>query len=120
MSDPPRVNLLVLRSPNMAHAVKFYEALGLHFELHAHGKGPEHHASSQGGFTLEIYPLVAGQAPTTSTRIGFQVASVDALLPGLVTLGATIVSPAADSQWGRRAVVKDLDGHLVELVTPRP
>lgn len=29
-----------------------------------------------------------------------------------------IVSSPADSEWGRRAVVKDLDGHTVELLTP--
>jgi predicted enzyme related to lactoylglutathione lyase len=113
----PALNLLVLRSPDIARAVKFYEALGLEFTRHAHGKGPEHFACSQSGFTFEIYPLVAGQVPTTGVRIGFNVTSVDELLPRLVAIGATIVSPATDSEWGRRAVVKDLDGHTVELVT---
>jgi hypothetical protein len=36
----------------------------------------------------------------------------------LVAIGAELISPAADSEWGRRAVVKDLDGHVVELITP--
>ncbi len=27
-----------------------------------------------------------------------------------------LISPAADSEWGRRAVAKDLDGHVVELL----
>ena len=31
--------------------------------------------------------------------------------------GAEVVTPPSDSEWGRRAVVKDLDGHIVELVT---
>ena len=29
-----------------------------------------------------------------------------------------MVAAPNDSEWGRRAVVKDLDGHTVELVTP--
>jgi hypothetical protein len=33
-------------------------------------------------------------------------------------VGAEVVSPVADSEWGRRAVVKDFDGHVVELLTP--
>jgi hypothetical protein len=36
----------------------------------------------------------------------------------LIEVGGELVSPAADSEWGRRAVVKDLDGHIVELLTP--
>lgn len=113
----PTINLLVLRSPDMHRAVKFYEALGLVFTLHSHGKGPEHYASTAGGFTFEIYPLTSGQSPTVSTRLGFSVESMELLLPRLTDLGATILTAPAHSEWGRRAVVKDLDGHVVELVT---
>jgi len=31
--------------------------------------------------------------------------------------GAEIVNGPHDSPWGRRAVVRDFDGHTVELVT---
>ena len=36
----------------------------------------------------------------------------------LADLDVEIVTPAKDSEWGRRAVVRDLDGHAVELTTP--
>ena len=55
---------------------------------------------------------------TTNTRIGFNVDSVDDCLELLAKQDVDVVSPAKDSEWGRRAVVRDLDGHTVELVTP--
>ena len=113
---PPIPNLLVIRSPNIERAVAFYEALGLRFEQHSHGKGPEHYASETGGFVFEIYPQRDDLA-TINTRIGFNVDSVDLTLAVLVKLGVNVVSAAKDSEWGRRAVVRDLDGHTVELVT---
>ena len=114
----PIPNLLVIRSPDIEPAVTFYERLGLHFERHSHGKGPEHYASETDGFVFEIYPQRNDSDATTNTRIGFSVESVDDTLQSLNELGVEILSPAKDSPWGRRAVVRDLDGHTVELVTP--
>jgi lactoylglutathione lyase len=115
---PPIANLLVLRSPDIHRAAAFYRALGLLFIVERHGNGPEHYTSLVNGFVFEIYPLATGQTPTTGTRIGFSVDSVDELLPLVRDLGAEVVTEPHDSEWGRRAVVKDLDGHTVELVTP--
>jgi len=36
----------------------------------------------------------------------------------LMAHGANVVSAPSDSEWGRRAVLKDFDGHTVELATP--
>lgn len=116
-APPPTLNLVVLRSPDIHRAVDFYRRLGLSFTAERHGKGPEHFASSSTGFVLELYPLADGQPPTTSVRIGFLVESIDDLVPMLLPTGAIVVSPPADSPFGRRAVMRDLDGHTVELVS---
>jgi lactoylglutathione lyase len=113
---PPQLNLVVLRSSDIDKAAKFYQTLGLSFTKHAHGTGPEHYASETNGFVFEIYPQTAKSQPTTGARVGFKVRSVDETVQALSQLGAVITTPAADSEWGRRAVVKDLDGHTVELV----
>ena len=52
-------------------------------------------------------------------RIGFRVTSVDAMVGALEKTGAHVHSPPKNSQWGRRAVVEDLDGHHVELTESR-
>lgn len=117
-ATPPIPNLLVIRSSDIERAVTFYQAIGIRFELHAHGKGPKHYASETCGFVFEIYPQRDDSNTTTNTRIGFNVDSVDDCLDLLAKLNVDVVSTAKDSQWGRRAVVRDLDGHTVELVTP--
>lgn len=114
---PPIMNLAVLRSPNIDRASEFYSEMGLLFTKHRHGSGPEHYASCVNGFIFEIYPL-SKHPPTIGTRIGFSVDDVDSIVPMLVAIGAELISQPADSEWGRRAVIKDLDGHIVELLTP--
>jgi len=115
---PPINNLLVLRSNDIDHAVKFYQQMGLVFTKHAHGTGPEHYSSSVCDFVFEIYPSRDENDVTNNTRIGFNVDSVDEVVDMLREIDAEIVSNPKDSEWGRRAVVRDFDGHTVELLTP--
>jgi catechol 2,3-dioxygenase-like lactoylglutathione lyase family enzyme len=115
-APPPTLNLLVIRSRDIDRAARFYRELGLLITRHAHGDGPEHYTSLVDGRVFEIYPLRTGAEPTTAVRFGFAVDDVDGLLPLLIQVGATVVAAPTDSEWGRRAVVKDLDGHVVELV----
>ena len=109
-------NLLVIRSPDIHRAVDFYKSMGMNFVLHSHGKGPEHYAAELPGFVFEIYPEAKHSAPTTGARIGFRVAELDRVVENLAELGGEIVSAAKQSPWGRRAVMRDLDGHTIELL----
>ena len=110
------LNLIVLRSPDLARAAAFYSRLGLQFTQHRHGNGPEHFAAELHGGVFELYPLSPDGASTLGTRIGFRVPSVDAALAALSDYPNAVVTPARDSEWGRRAVVSDPDGHRVELL----
>ncbi len=114
--NAPRLNLLMLRVADLERAASFYRLLGLEFVKHAHGSGPEHYACEPPGFVFELYLATAEQPVSSSTRLGFAVADVDCLAAKLVAPGTPILSPARDSEWGRRAVVIDPDGHRVELV----
>lgn len=116
----PRLNLLVLRCADIDRAATFYSRLGFHFTQHAHGKGPIHHAAETGGTVFELYPQTEKSGSSAGTRLGFAVENVDAAVTALIEVGAVVVTPAADSEWGRRAVIRDLDGHTVELVKSRP
>lgn len=108
-------NLVVLRSRDLDLAELFYCALGLSFTRHAHGKGPIHLTSETAGHVFEIYPLTEPSMTTSPTRVGFAVSSVDDVYAALLAAGGTSVSPPKDSEWGRRAIVEDPDGHRVEL-----
>lgn len=116
-----RLNLVVLRVADLERAVAFYRLLGFDFMLHAHGSGPQHYASEADGLVFELYPATAEQPASPSTRIGFAVGDVDAVASRLGgSVGARIVTAPKDSEWGRRAVVADPDGHRVELVAIVP
>ena len=115
MPDSPIPNLLVLRVRDIDRAAEFYRKIGLELVIERHGKGPEHYASEIEGFVFEIYPQTDHSQPTTGVRIGFQVHSIDKVVADLAEAGAEVVTAPHDSPWGRRAVVKDTDGHMVEL-----
>jgi len=108
------MSLVVLRSPDIERAVRFYQAIGMLFTKHRHGSGPEHYATEENSFVFEIYPI-GSRIPTTSVRIGFSVDDVDSVVKTLADIGGQIVSSPKNSPWGRRAVIKDLDGHTIEL-----
>jgi lactoylglutathione lyase len=110
------LNLVVIRSANLEKSVKFYQMLGLHFEKHRHGNGLEHFASNIGQTIFEIYPQTDQSGTTIGTRLGFQVLDVDSLVIELQKADVTVIAKPSVSEWGRRAVVVDPDGHRIELI----
>src|SRR6266700_1662965 len=109
------LSLLVIRSQNIDKLAKFYAALGLHFTKHRHGQGPVHLSADLGETVFEIYPSVSAEDTTASTRLGFSVPSLSDVLTDLRGMDAPVLVEPGDSPYGRRAVVKDFDGHKVEL-----
>lgn len=110
------LGLLVLRAADPAGLAGMYSALGLSFTPEKHGKGPLHYAADCEGTIIEIYPWSTAGECSTSTRLGFNVASIDAVHPGLEAAGAVLVSPVQSSPWGKRAVFRDPAGHRFELL----
>lgn len=111
-----RLVLTVIKVSELERSAKFYSALGLKLSKHSHGGGPVHYTYEESGHTFEIYPARDRETTATSVRIGFSVPSVDDLMDIVVRAGGTIRVLPKDSEWGRRAVVTDPDGHALELV----
>src|SRR5690242_1600884 len=103
------LNLVVLRSSDVARAVAFYTQLGLQFTRHRHGGGPEHFPAALPGGVFELYPVAPDGPSTLGTRIGFRVPSLDAVIAALAAQPGAVVSPPKDSEWGCRAVITDPD-----------
>ncbi len=115
-----RLNLVVLRAHNAQRLAAFYSNLGLNFVRHRHGAGPEHFASEDCGGVFEIYPARTDAEPTRELRLGFEVADVQLAVERLAGTGAEIISAPAASPGGLRAVIKDIEGHKVELTEAQP
>jgi predicted enzyme related to lactoylglutathione lyase len=109
------LTLVVIRANDIDKLATFYATMGLQFTKHRHGKGPEHLSSTAGPTVFEIYPANNQNENTTSTRLGFSVPSLTSALDQLRQIGATILSEPSPTEFGRRAVVKDFEGHKVEL-----
>ncbi len=117
----------MIRVAELGRARRFYEVLGLELHPEQHGAGPEHLCSVVDEFTFELYPRSNADGPTTAVRLGFSLpAFAPDLLANLRAAGGEVLAAPEDSPWGRRALVRDPDGHTVELLEvlhdqgPRP
>jgi catechol 2,3-dioxygenase-like lactoylglutathione lyase family enzyme len=107
-----KLNLLVLRTPNLEDLKRFYSALGAHFESERHGNGPEHYAATlDNDLVLELYPTEDGATPDPGLRLGLSVADLE---EALRSLGQTVAP--RQTQWGLHALIRDPDGRTVELL----
>jgi catechol 2,3-dioxygenase-like lactoylglutathione lyase family enzyme len=118
-SVSPSLNLVVLRAADLEASASFYRRVGLQLAPQRHGNGPEHYAAETPGGVFELYPLSKNGAASLGTRIGFSVSSVDAVVdPIRQSRPDSILSEPQASEWGKRAVIADPDGHRVELTEP--
>lgn len=112
----PELNLLVIRTQNPEALKQQYEQLGFQFQSHKHGKGPFHYAHEEKDFVFEIYPLKKSQEiADNSLRLGFSVEELENSLEKLRQTNWIIISEVQDSEWGKFAIIQDLDGRKVEL-----
>jgi hypothetical protein len=69
-----------------------------------------------GETVFELYPLLKQQKEVDlSTRLGFEVEDLDALIEELRAINIPIIQEAKETEFGYFAVVKDLDGRKIEL-----
>ena len=107
------LKLIVLKTPQLDSVRGFYTRMGFQFVEEQHGSGPVHFSAPLGDGILEIYPLQEGASADSSTRLGFGVSDLPAVIETLAR-HAEVHGPKK-TPWGLRAVVKDPDGRSVEL-----
>jgi lactoylglutathione lyase len=115
----PLLKLLVLKTPQVDRMLAFYRTLGIELNEEKHGTGPVHYAGKVGDTVLEIYPLPPGSTSDATTRLGFIVASLTAVVDAFREFGLVLTEPKM-STWGVRAVVRDPDGRAVEIYEAQP
>jgi len=94
-----RLNLLVIKTNQMENVRQFYQQLGLQFTHHQHGNGPFHYSAEMNRFVFEIYPLPKALVEVDkSTRLGFAVQKLAAILPQLDA--RAIISLPQQQEWG--------------------
>lgn len=118
-SNKANIGLLVIRSDDMDRLAAFYTALGFSFEKHSHPPCGEHYATTETDCVFEIYQRKSDQPKRTELFFGLKVSNVDDAVESALVHGGTIIRPAEDSEWGRSAIIRDLDDHRVMLSESR-
>lgn len=113
----PHLQLLVLRCRDVETSRRFYERLGLTFTKEKHGSGPEHYASTDAGFVLELYPVKEGDGPD-NVRLGFSLPGLGELIGDLMKHPDVIVLQPRNTADGLVVVLQDPDGRAVKVTEP--
>ena len=115
------LSFVVLSSPAelVERVQSFYTALGANFKTEQHAEGPVHLAATLGSIALEIYTSrqMAAESPEGSAprsiKLGFEVASFEAISANLVKSGFAALNIKA----GQNPIfIKDPLGHSVGLM----
>lgn len=115
-----KLNLLVIKTNQLDEIKAQYELLGFDFIYHNHGNGPFHYSAELDDLVFEIYPLPKSKLITDdTTRLGFSIKNIRTTIAELKNSNWKISSDISESKWGTRAVIQDLDGRKVELITPK-
>lgn len=105
------LQLLVIRSQDIDSSAEFYRSIGVDMVEEQHGNGPRHFAAELGRLVFEVYPL--GKSDVTSgARLTFAVDNLEIVdsLPE-----EQVIKAPSYTDRGYLAVVKDPDGHTIEL-----
>jgi lactoylglutathione lyase len=108
------LNLVVLRCIDIERTRAFYECLGLQFERHRHGDGPEHlTAVDDWAIVIELYPATE-RNPADRCGVGLGVANPEKAIMALRSNGFD-PGPIEQRPWGPSFVVRDPEGRRVEV-----
>src|SRR5205814_1598630 len=107
--------LLVLKTRQIDNLLAFYRIIGIELAEEQHGKGPLHYAGRLDETVFELYPTTDAETVDCTTRLGFCVSKMAETVEALRSVGTPIVGEPKATEWGKRAVVRDPDGRVIEL-----
>src|SRR5262245_9118505 len=111
------ISAVSLTTPDMARAVRFYQALGL--RLRSGGEASSFTSFHAGSGYLNLIAPPAGRQGSWGGRVIFHVADVDAFHAQAVAAGLTPDCSPRDAPWGERFFhLTDPDGHELSFATP--
>ena len=114
MPTQPSLKLIVLKTANLERLHGFYALLGFELVEEKHGSGPRHYSARLGDGILELHALPQGAAADRTTRLGFGVSDLESVVEA-VRKQTEVVTEPKQTEWGKRAVVRDPDGRTIEL-----
>jgi catechol 2,3-dioxygenase-like lactoylglutathione lyase family enzyme len=117
MPEIRSISAVTFATPDMARAVRFYEALGF---SRAYGGETAAFTSFRVGEGYLNLARADDQPPSTGrVRVIFYVDDVDAMYAHVLARGFTPETPPRDAVWGERYFhLTDPDGHALSFARP--
>ena len=117
MPEIRSISAVTFATPDMARAVRFYEALG--FSM-AYGGETDASTSFRVGKGYLNLARADDQPPSSGrARVIFYVDDVDAMYAHVLAQGFTPEAPPRDASWGERYFhLTDPDGHSLSFAQP--
>ncbi len=117
MSEIRSINAVTFTTPDMARAVRFYEALG--FSIAYGGETDAFTSFRVGEGSLNLARAGAKPPGTGGVRVIFYVDDVDAMYAHAVAQGLAPETSPRDAEWGERFFhLTDPDGHALSFARP--
>lgn len=107
------LTFVTLRCRDLDTTRVFYESLGLETTIVRHRDGSHHYDCKAGSQTIELQPR-RREEQLHELRLGFQVTNLGEVLHDLRAQGVEVIQTLGVPHI-RYAVVRDPDGHTVEL-----
>jgi catechol 2,3-dioxygenase-like lactoylglutathione lyase family enzyme len=119
MPEIRSISAVTLTTPDMARAVRFYEALG--FSMAYGGETSAFTSFRTGDGHLNLARVEAGPPWPGGVRVIFYVDDVDAMHAHVVAQGFSPETSPRDAPWGERYFhLNDPDGHALSFARPLP
>ena len=117
MPEIRSISAVTFITPDMARAVRFYEAIG--FPLIYGGASSAFTSFRAGGGYLNLAKSEARPSAAGGTRVIFYVDDVDAMHAHVTAQGLVPETAPSDAPWGERYFhLTDPDGHALSFARP--
>jgi lactoylglutathione lyase len=112
------LHLVVLRCADLEASRAWYAALGLTLAREQHDGGAPHYSTNVGFATLELYPKRAHGS--SGLRLGLTLTGGADVIRRALALGGELVRPGAPEDIDTAAVIRDPDGHTLDISLVHP
>lgn len=113
-----RISAVILLVSDIDRSIRFYrDVLGMEMKQHS----PDWVEFSKSGSTvLALHPAKKNVATNSSMLVGFSFSDLDSVYQDLKEKNVDIYKDLTTEKFGKHAIIKDPDGHLLSLVEMIP
>lgn len=116
-APPPKLFHISLASERIEELLNFYILIGICFHEETNEQGIKTYTYTNDFFSLQLRETLSHELPTSNLNLKFYIDDVDAYEEDLREIDIFIVKKPWSTEIGRHMIIKDYDGHTIELIT---